>query len=180
MVSFNDKFVALNKTQAETGFMMVRIGFETLEKLARLNLEAAKLLFQEGVETVQAAATVKDAGQFLAIGNGVGSGSANKLLGYSRNVYEITASAGAEIGELLEQRLLESAQEMLSWVDEGLKGSPFGQPEGVTTATKAAMANAASIIEGISKATRQAASYADANVRATAAATAEAVRDAGK
>jgi phasin family protein len=148
--------------------------------LAYLNLEAAKSLFQEGVESAQTVATSADASQFLALGSGLGRGGAEKLLGYSRNVYEITAKAGAEIGDTLEQRLLESGQEMLDWADDVLKSSPLGQSESVTSVTRTAMANATAIIEGISKAARQAASYADANVRATAAATAVAVRDAAK
>jgi phasin family protein len=180
MLSANDKFVALNKKQAETGLMIVQIAFETLEKLARLNLAAAKSLFQEGVETALTVAATKDATQVLALGNGAGRGGPEKLLGYSSNVYEITAKAGAEIGNVLEQTLLESGQEFANWADEVLKTSPLRQSEGATSAAKAAMANATSIIEGISRAARQAASYADASVRATAAATAEAVRDAAK
>jgi hypothetical protein len=42
------------------------------------------------------------------------------------------------------------------------------------------MSNARTAIEGISKAARQAAGYADANVRAAATATAEAVKGAAK
>jgi phasin family protein len=180
MFSTDDKFVALNKKQAETGFMVARIAFETLEKLVHLNLEAAKSLFQEGMETVRTVAETKDLGQLMVQGSGVGQAGAEKVLGYSRNLYEIATKANSEIGELLEQRLLESGQEALGWVDEVLKASPAGQSEGMTTAARTAMANATSIIEGISKAARQAAGYADANVRATAAATAEAVKSTAK
>jgi len=61
-----------------------------------------------------------------------------------------------------------------------LKSSSIPQPEGTAAAAKAAMANAKSVIEGISKAVRQTAGYADANVRAAAAATAEAVKSTAK
>jgi len=39
-----------------------------------------------------------------------GAAGAGKVLGYSRNVYEIAFKAQADIGELLEQSLLESGQ----------------------------------------------------------------------
>ena len=73
----------------------------------------------------------------------------------------------------MEQTLLSINQEVVEWVDEVLKSSPIPPPE--AAAAKAAMANARMVIEGISKAVRQTARYADANVRAAAAATAEAV-----
>jgi len=65
-------------------------------------------------------------------------------------------------------------------LDEVLKVSTGPQQEATAVAAKAAMANAKSVIEGISKAVRQTAGYADANVRAAAAATAEAVKNTAK
>jgi hypothetical protein len=76
--------------------------------------------------------------------------------------------------------LLISAQEVRDWVEEVLKSSPVGQSEAAACAAKAAMANNQALIEGISKAAKQAAGYADANVRAAATATAEAVKGAAK
>jgi hypothetical protein len=61
-----------------------------------------------------------------------------------------------------------------------LKSSPVGQSEAAASVAKAAMANAQVMIEGISKAAKQAAGYADAKVRAAATATAEAVKGAAK
>jgi ElaB/YqjD/DUF883 family membrane-anchored ribosome-binding protein len=83
------------------------------------------------------------------------------------------------VGNLLEQTLLNTNQELMDWLDEVLKSSSTPQPE-AAAAAKAAMASANAVIEGISKAVRQTAGYADANVKATAAATAEAVKSAAK
>ena len=58
-----------------------------------------------------------------------------------------------------------------------MKSSPVVQSE---DAAKAATANARAMIERISKAAKQAAGYADANVRAAATATAQAVKGAAK
>ena len=102
------------------------------------------------------------------------------IMHLSRNVYEITFSAQREMGELMEQSLLESGQEVRDWVEVALKSSPVGHSEATAAAAKAAMANAQAMIEGISKAAKQAAGYAEANVRAAATATAEAVKSAGK
>jgi hypothetical protein len=93
-------------------------------------------------------------------------------------VYEIAFKAQADIGELLEQSLLVSGQEVRDWVEVTLKSSPVGQSEAAAYAANTAMANAQAMIEGISKAAKQAAGYADANVRAAATATTEAMKGA--
>ena len=170
-----DKFVALNKTQAETALRAFQIGFNAWELLIKLNLEASRSLFQEGLANLQAMPATLQAGAVGDWNVQLHSG-AEKMSGYARNVYEIGGQVTGEIGNLLEQTLLNSTQEAVEWIDEVLKASSIPQPEMATAAAKAAMANAKSVIEGISKAVRQTAGYADANVRAAAAATADAVK----
>jgi len=174
-----EKFVALNKKQAETAIRAFQIGFNAWEMLIKLNLEATRMLLQEGMASVQA---MPKAGEVagLSAWNGQFRAAADRLSGYLRNVYEISGQAAGELGNLLEQTLLSNNQEVVEWVDEVLKSSSIPQPEATAAAAKAAMANAKSVIEGISKAVRQTAGYADANVRAAAAATAEAVKGTAK
>jgi phasin family protein len=180
MLSVNEKIVALNKKRLETMLQLAQIAVESGEKLASLNLEAAKMLLREGVTSGRTLASAKDAGGLAGWQNGLAPASADKILGYSRNVYEITLKASAEVGELMEQSLLSSSQEVLDWVEMALKASPVGQSEAAVSGAKAAMANAKAMIEGISTAAKQAAEYADANVKAAATATAEAVKGAAK
>jgi phasin family protein len=174
-----EKFVALNKKQAETAIRAFQIGFNAWEKLIKLNLEATRSLLQEGAANIHALPTAGDMSG-LSAWTGPFRAAADKLSGYSRNVYEIGGQASSELGDLLEQTLLSTNQEVVEWVDEVLKSSSIPQPEATAAAAKAAMANATMIIEGISKAVRQTAGYADANVRAAAAATAEAVKSTAK
>ncbi len=176
----DDKISALNKKHVETALQAAQMVFDSVEKLTRLNIEAAKMLFQEGVASAKTLASVIDIEQLNEWRDGQARAGADKVLGYSRNVYEIAFKAQANIGELLEQSLLESAQEVRDWVEVALKSSPVGQSEAAASAAKAAMANARAMIEGISKAAKQAAGYADAKVRAAATATAEAVKGAAK
>ena len=179
MSQATEKFVALNKNQAETAIRAFQIGFNAWEMLFKLNLEAAKSLLQEGVASVQVLPRGGDMAALSAWTGPVRAG-ADKLSGYTRNVYEIAGQASSELGDLLEQTLLGSHQEVAEWVDEVLKSSSIPQPEATAAAAKAAMENAKTVIEGISKAVRQTAGYADANVRAAAAATAEAVKSTAK
>ena len=68
----------------------------------------------------------------------------------------------------------------MDWVDEALKSSSIPQPQATASAAKAAMASAKKVIEGILKAVRQTAGYADVDVRAGTAGTAKAVKSTAK
>jgi len=46
----------MNKKHVETALQAVQILFDGIEKLTRLNMEAAKMLFQEGVASAKALA----------------------------------------------------------------------------------------------------------------------------
>ena len=175
-----EKFVALNKKQMETAVQAFQIGFGAWEMLVKLNLEAARSLLQEGVATVPNLTSVYDQPGFSDWTSGQARAALDKVSGYSRNVYEIFGDASGKLGNLLEQTLLSTGQEVEEWVDEVLKASSIPQPEATAVAAKAAMANAKSVIEGISKAVRQTAGYADANVRAAAEATAQVVKGSAK
>lgn len=174
------KIAALNKKHVETALQAAQVAIDSIEKLARLNIEAAKMLFQEGVASVRTLASVTDIEKLNLWRDGQARAGAGKVLGYSRNVYEIAFKAQADLGELLEQNLLESGQELRNWVEVASRSSPVGQSEATASAAKVAMANAQAMVEGISKAAKQAAGYADANVRAAATAAAEAVKGAAK
>ena len=176
----DEKISALNKKHIGTALQAAQIVFDSIEKLARLNIEAAKVLFQESVANAKALASVTDVEQMNQWRDGQARAGAEKVLGYSRNVYEITFKAQADTGELLEQSLLEIGQEVRDWVEVALKSSPVGHSETTAAAANVAMAHAQAMIEGLSKAAKQAAGYADANVRAAATATAEAVKGAAK
>ena len=175
----SEKFVALNKKQAETAIRAFQIGFDAWDMLVELNLEATRLLMQESVANIH---PFPQAGNMadLSAWTGQFRAAAEKMSGYSRNVYEIGGQVSIEMADLLEQTLLSFNQEVLEWVDEVLKSSSNPQSEATAAAAKAAMTNAKAIIEGISKAVRQTAGYADANVRAAAAVTAEAVKGTAK
>ena len=176
----DDKISALNKKHVGTALDAAQIVFDSMEKLARLNIEAAKALLQEGVANARALASVTGVEEMNQWRDGQARAGAQKLLGYSRNVYEIAFEAQADIGETMERSLLELGQEIRDWVEVALKSSPVGHSETTAAAANAAMAHAQAMIEGISKAAKQAAGYADANVRAAATATAEAVKGTAK
>lgn len=181
MSVYTDNFVALNKSQVETSLSVLEIAFKGWAQLADLNVEAGKALSRETVDQLHALIGAEDASEWQSWTNGLVQRQWERSYGYSRNLYEILAHTGASCGELLEQKLLDGNQEWVEVIEKAALSSPVGHSEVTVSAVKSAMANATAVIEGISKAARQAAEYADTTVNATAAATAEAVdASAGK
>jgi phasin family protein len=102
----DERISALNKKHVETALQAARIVFDSIEKLTRLNIEVAKMLLQEGVASVKTLASVTDIGHLNEWCDGQARAGADKVPGYSCNVYEIAFMAPADTGELLEQSLL--------------------------------------------------------------------------
>ena len=168
--------VAMNKMQLQSAIQAFQIGYGAWESLLKLNTEASRSLVQEGAASLQSVAAVRDAAGVSSWSGTQFRAGVEKCSGYSRNVYDIVAQTSGNFGTLVEQTLLSTSEQYGEWVDEVLKGSFIPQPQGTATAARAAMENTRTVIEGISKAVRQTAEYADASVRAAATATAEAVK----
>ena len=178
----SDNFAALNKSQFETGFAALEVVLRGWEQWVDLNLEAGRALIRESVE--QARTFVNDGDVSAAwkeLGVEFAQRNWERSHGYSRNAYEILVRTNLSVGEILEQKLLDSGQEWVELIETAAVSSPIGHSEATVSAVKSAMTNATMVIEGISKAARQAAEYADTTGKAAAAATAETVNaSAGK
>lgn len=182
MSTATDKFVALNKDQLETGFAALEIAVKGWEQWIDLNIEATKALTRETTEQARALIKAEDV---PAAWNGWSTGFVQRNWershGYSRNFYEILVRTNLSVGEVLEQKLLDINQEWMEMIEMAAMSAPVGHSDATVSAVKSAMFNATTVIEGISKAARQAAEYADTTVKAAASATAEAVSEsAGK
>ena len=106
-----DKFVALNKKQAETAIRAIPIGFIVWETLIKLSLEASGSLSKEGIAALHAFPQTGDMTSSPAW-TGPFRAGVDKLSGYSRNIYTRGGRASGELWELLAQTLHINAQEV--------------------------------------------------------------------
>ena len=162
-----DQFVAAQKASIETLFGLTAKAFEGVEKLVELNLQVAKTTLSEAAETATAALSVKDAQELLALQAGLLQPAAEKAAAYSRHVYDIVASAGADFTKTAESNLAESQKKMLALVDNAVKNAPAGT-ESAVALVKSAVAAANNAYESAHKAAKQAAEVAEANFTAMA------------
>ena len=160
-----EQIVSVHKANVETFFGLQSLAFDGVEKLIELNTQAARTALEEASTTIQAALSVKDAQELLALQASIFQPSAEKAAAYGRQVYEIAAATGAEVGRVAEATAADAQAKFLSVVDNAVKNAPAGT-ENAVALVKAAVAAANNAFESVQKAGKQAAEVADANFQA--------------
>lgn len=172
-----EQLVAAQKANVDTLFGLTSKAFEGVEKLVELNLQVARTTLAEAAETTQAALSVKDAQELLALQAGLLQPAAEKAAAYSRHLYDILAGTNAEVTKAAEAQLADGQKKVLALVDNAVKNAPAGT-ESAVALVKSAVAAANNAYESVHKAAKQASEVAEANftamtntaVKATAAA----------
>jgi phasin family protein len=160
-----EQIVIAQKSNVETLFGLTGLAFEGVEKLVELNIQVAKTAMAEAAQTTQAALSVKDAQELMALQAGLLQPAAEKAAAYSRHVYEIASSTGAEVNRVAEATAADAQAKFMAVVDNAVKNAPAGT-ENAVALVKSAVAAASNAFESVQKAGKQAAEVADANFQA--------------
>ena len=160
-----EQIVSAHKANVETLFGLSGLAFEGVEKLIELNTQVAKSALTEASQTIQAALSVKDAQELLALQAGLLQPAAEKAASYGRLVYEIAASTQAEVSRVAEATAADAQAKFMAVVDNAVKNAPAGT-ENAVALVKSAVAAANNAFESVQKAGKQAAEVADANFQA--------------
>jgi phasin family protein len=103
-----EQVLTAQKANAEILFGLTAKAFEGVEKLVELNLQVAKTALTEAAETAQAALSVRDAQELLALQAGLLQPAAEKAAAYGRHVYDIAAQTNAEVTKVAETTIAEA------------------------------------------------------------------------
>ena len=173
-----EQVMGAHKANVETLFGLTGKAFEGMEKLIELNMQVARTAMDEAAVNARAALSVKDAQELMALQTSLLQPAAEKAAAYSRYVYEIAASTGAEVTRVAEATSADAQAKFMAVVDTAVKNAPAGT-ENAVALVKSAVAAASNAFDSVQKAAKQAAEVADSNfqamsstaVRATQAAT---------
>lgn len=160
-----EQIVNAQKSNVETLFGLTGKAFEGVEKLIELNLQVAKSAMSEAAQTSKAALSAKDAQELMALQASLLQPAAEKAAAYSRYLYEIASSTGAEVQRVAEATGADAQARFMSMIDTAVKNAPAGT-ENAVALVKSAVAAANNAIETVQKASKQAAEVADANFQA--------------
>ena len=165
-----EQIMASHKANIETLFGLTHKAFEGVEKLVELNVQATKAALAETANHAQAVMSVKDAQELMALQAGMLQPLAEKTAAYSRHLYDIASSAGADLGKTLEVQTADTQKKVMGLVDSVTKNAPAGSETAVAV-MKSAVVAANNAFESMQKAVKQASDMAETNFN-TAASTA--------
>src|SRR5258705_7705185 len=168
MYNATEHITDLSKTNSATAGKLGVLSLENAEKIVKLNLDTAKAVLAQGVHSAQAAASVKDVQELLALRAKLTEAGVQAATGYSRTLYELSSEAQAEFSALAEQAWASYTKGVASWVESASKAAPAGSDIAVN-ALKSTFAASTAAFDQFQKATKQVVSLADASVRAATA-----------
>ena len=144
--------------------------FDGVERLALLNLAAARSVFETTMSNVTALLGVKDVQSFVKLQKELANPSIEKGMEYSRNVIAIASETKDKIAKEVESHVAETNAKVSGLVEKALESAPAGS-EAAVAAVKTAIKTANDAYEGLNKAAKQAAEVAEASVAAATNAT---------
>ncbi|MBI5862750.1 MAG: phasin family protein [Rhodocyclales bacterium] len=174
MTNVPAQIVSANKAGVETLLTIANTAFASAERLAALNLNTARALLEDSVSNAKALLAVKDVQELINLQTSLAQPAVEKAVAYSRSVYEIATQTQGELTKVYESQVSELNGNVSSALDKALKNAPAGSDVAVA-AVKSAIAAANSAYDSMTKAAKQVAEIAEANVAAAANATVSAV-----
>ena len=168
MYNATEQFAAFNQANVSNAIKLASLSIENAEKLVQLNINAAKLAIAQAVEGAQAAASVKDVQELMALRAKLAEVGVQSATGYSRTLYELSSEAQAEYSALAEQSWSDYTKGVAAWVEKASQNAPAGSDVAVN-ALKSTFAASTAAFDQFQKATKQVVDLADASVRAAAA-----------
>ncbi|MBI4988886.1 MAG: phasin family protein [Rhodocyclales bacterium] len=174
MFATPEQLAGANKANVEAMLTLANTAFASAERFAALNLNTARAVLEDSVNNAKALLGAKDLQEAISLQATLAQPSVEKAVAYSRSVYEISAQTQEEFSKLVEAQFAEVNKNVASSLDKAAKSAPAGSDVAVA-AVKSAIAAANSAYDTMSKAAKQVAEIAEANVAAATNATVKAV-----
>ena len=164
-----DQMTAYSKAGVETLFTLARSNFAAYEKLAALNFNATKGAFEDSLNHTRALLNARDVQEYVNLNTAAAQPAIEKLIAYSRSVYELSAGQQAEFTRLVEGQAADVNKTFVGLLDKFGKNGPAGSDVAIA-AMKSVLGAATTAYDSFTKASKQATEIAEANIAAATAA----------
>ena len=159
----NDAFTATHKTNVEALTGLSDKAFSSFEKLVELNMAASKALMGESIANLQALSAIKDAQALIAFQSGLLKPMTDKAASYSRHLFDILSSGGADLSKVFESTSAQSQKSVMALLDDSLKNVPAGS-EAAVAVIKSAIDASTTAVESAQKSAKQALQAVESNM----------------
>lgn len=163
-----EQFMQLGKSSLEAALSLATITLQGTERLVGLQMKTAKEALDESLKSAKALTDVKSVQEFMTLQSGTAQPSLEKMVAYSRSLYEVAAETQTQFSKVFEDRMTKVSGELVAAMDKAVKTAPAGS-ETALAAFKSAVAAANTAYDTLSKVAREAADMAVNNASAQAA-----------
>lgn len=146
------------------------------QKLSTLNVSAGRSAIDSATEAAQSLSGAKDPNELVALTGASAQPSLEKLVGYARDWVGIANGVSAEIGKVVGQQITDTNRRVAELLDSVAKNAPAGSEQALAL-LRSAVAAGNVAFDTTSKASRQAADWAQANFAAAAKAASSGVAE---
>ena len=163
-------FTAENKFNIEASLTLANTIFASTERLAALNLNAARNLLEQSTANWKALLGVKDVQSFVSLQAAQAKPVIDNAIAYSRSIYEIATDTKEEIAKIVAVQVADVNTKVTNIVDKALKSAPAGSETAVAT-IRQAIGVANSAYDNMNNMAKKFSEIAEANVAAAGQAT---------
>ena len=163
-----DQVIATNKAGVEALIGLAHTQFAAFERLSALTFNATKSAFEDSVAHTKALLSAKDAQEFINVSAAGAQPALEKVIAYSRNVYDVATQSQSEVTKMVESQAGEMNKSVVSMLDKAAKNAPGGSDVAIA-AVKSALAAANNAYDSITKVAKQATELAESNFAAATA-----------
>jgi phasin family protein len=162
-----EQLTAAQKANAEVMMTLLRTAFDGVERLTALNMAASREFFNNTVANAQQLLSAKDAAAVAKLNSELAQPNVDKLVGYSRSVYDLVTEMQKEITAVMEAQYSSFTKNAASAVEKAKASAPVGGD--VFAATMQSMLGASTkAFDQMTSMAKQLSDIAEANVQAAA------------
>ena len=174
-----EQLAAAQKANLETLSSLTNQALQSIEKLVELNMHIAKQSLSDSMSSAKKALEVKDIQQLLAHQAEAVQPMAEKIMAYSRHLYDLAHETQANFTKSAEKEFQAGQKKVNALVEDWTKNAPPGSDAAVH-AMKQAIASATNVYETSQKAVKHAVQVAQTNINNAAETTIKSVGAASK
>jgi phasin family protein len=158
-----EQLAAAQKANLETLSSLTNLALQSIEKLVELNMHIAKQSLGDSMTSAKKALEVKDIQQLLAHQAEAVQPMAEKIMAYSRHLYDLAHETQNNFTKSAEKELQAGQDKINALVEEWTKNAPTGSDAAVQV-MKQAIASANNVYESSQKAVKHAVEIAQTNL----------------
>ena len=162
-----EQLAAAQQANIEVMTALLRTAFNGVERLTALNMSATREFLQNTVAGTQQLMAAKDAGEIAKLNSELAKPSVDKLMEYSRSLYDLVAEMQKEVTSVMEAQYSSFTKNAEQAVASATAATPVGGD--VFAATMQTMLGASTkAFDQMTSMAKQLADIAESNVKSTA------------